>query len=1041
MLTTATLAAHTDAVSTHPKERLAWLAECIRHAAHYLPAQGPITAFIHHNTLHAFEHLDFEQGVVAGAELFGCHPFLREEDYRERMARGRITHDDIEVVLIEDLGDRGDELLGFLGTRFALRRNMLAHPLRTGTAAELRWVIAETEALRQFREETPPEIREATIAHTRQWVMRDLYPEGSSSPENQQARELLERLLQRFASRRVERWTDPQWEALTLHMLWAICREGVGHTQPPTPVGPPLRRHRDLAFEATGQDTDQMVSELLLRYCAAFFDQGFAQWTLPLEEGFFATFSILYRQPFSPPDRWRRGLAKELTRIADAGLTPVEVIWESMSQLGLAEEEIEPYLLQSLLALRGYAGMIWQLETRGDRAARPVPEGTLVEYVAVWLLLERLALQHVAAESIGYRGPLAELRQQLEAAPVDHSPSIQQRAFLVFQLAQLEGWAPETMYRLRPREWRWVVREIEAFSRLERRRIYHLAFERRYRMQALDAIVAHRRRLGAEATATTTSRPSFQIACCLDEREESFRRHLEEVAPACRTYGVAGFFSVAMYYRGAADAHFTPLCPIIVRPRHYVAESVVAALADTDRRRRRHRRAIGTVTRRVHLGSRTFAGGWVAGVLGSIASLPLVMRVFFPRATSRVCDWAAKAVQTPSLTRLKLKRAPEVEPGPEGGQLGYHPDEMATIVEQLLRDIGIAHNLSRLVIVCGHGSSSLNNPHESAYDCGACGGNPGGPNARAFAQMANDPEVRSLVAARGIAIPHDTVFVGSYHNTCDDSMTYYDLELLPPSHWAEMERVKEQIEQARARNAHERCRRFESAQTTWSPRRALQHVEGRAEDLSQARPECGHATNVLCLVGRREWSRGLYMDRRAFLQSYDPSQDDEQYTILTRILQAVIPVCVGINLEYYFSYVDPNGYGSGTKLPHNIASLLGVMNGAASDLRTGLPWQMVEIHEPMRQLMVVETTPQAMLAIMAANPGIDRLIRGGWTQLATFDPETNHIQLFRHGEFQSYRPRSTQLPVVGSSIAWYRGLREHLGFAIVEAEPVTKELK
>jgi uncharacterized protein YbcC (UPF0753/DUF2309 family) len=212
---------------------------------------------------------------------------------------------------------------------------------------------------------------------------------------------------------------------------------------------------------------------------------------------------------------------------------------------------------------------------------------------------------------------------------------------------------------------------------------------------------------------------------------------------------------------------------------------------------------------------------------------------------------------------------------------------------------------------------------------------------------------------------------------------------------------------------------------------ALKHVESRAEDLSQVRPEYGHATNALCFVGRREWSRGLFLDRRAFLQSYDPTQDDHEATILNRILQAVIPVCAGISLEYYFSIVDPAGYGCGTKLPHNVTSLLGVMNGASSDLRPGLPWQMVEIHEPVRLLFVIETTPKAMRLIIERNEQITRLVEGRWVQLALFDPDKVEIRLYRNGQFELHSLESLELPKVESSINWYRGWREHLDFATV----------
>jgi hypothetical protein len=274
--------------------------------------------------------------------------------------------------------------------------------------------------------------------------------------------------------------------------------------------------------------------------------------------------------------------------------------------------------------------------------------------------------------------------------------------------------------------------------------------------------------------------------------------------------------------------------------------------------------------------------------------------------------------------------------------------------------------------------------------------------------------------------------VGGYHNTCDDSVTWYDLDRIPYSHRERFERARQAIDEARQRSAQERCRRFELADLSLPPAAALRHVESRAEDLSQVRPEYGHATNALCFVGRRRWSRGLFLDRRAFLTSYDPTQDDAQSSILTRLLQAVIPVCAGISLEYYFSFVDPTGYGCGTKLPHNITSLLGVMDGAASDLRTGLPWQMVEIHEPVRLLFVIETTPRTMLNIIEANEPIARLVQGNWVQLATFEPATATVHLYRSGAFELYQPEVAELPVVSTSVEWYGKSRDPLGFVIVD---------
>jgi uncharacterized protein YbcC (UPF0753/DUF2309 family) len=464
-------------------------------------------------------------------------------------------------------------------------------------------------------------------------------------------------------------------------------------------------------------------------------------------------------------------------------------------------------------------------------------------------------------------------------------------------------------------------------------------------------------------------------------------------------------------------------------PRHWVSEQVEGGQEEADRFRARARKALGTSARQFHVGSRSLAlGAILSAGLGSLAAAPLLARILAPRLTARVRRALGGFVEPPPKTRLKLERqAPE--PGPENGHQGFNLTEMVGCADRLLRDIGLISGFARLVFLIGHGSSSLNNPHKSAYDCGACGGSPGAPNGRALAFMLNDPRVRAGLAATGLTIPADTVFVGGVHNTCDDFVTVFDTDRIPETHRAEFDRARKEIDETCERNAHERCRRFMSAPLTMSFAEAKAHVEGRSEDLSQTRPELGHATNAICHVGRRERCRGLYMDRRVFLTSYDPTQDNENGDILARTMAAVFPVCGGINLEYYFSHVDSPGYGCGTKLPHNIASLLGVMDGAASDLRTGLPWQMTEIHEPVRLLIVCETTPEIMFKILGNNPLGNLLTRNGWVQLALQSPETNEILLFKGGKFVPYVPQATELPRAASSTDWYRGWRDHLEFA------------
>ena len=1033
-----------ESASSHRDSQRSLLNRCIERAARLLPAQGPINVFIHHNTLHAFEDLPFDDAVQAGGRVFGCDPYLTEERYRAELARGRILPADLVHVLQDDLGESGQERLLTFVTRFQLRLAMLQHPMLLVPDAELRWFVAVTDSLMHFRRDAASEA-EQFVSKTRRWVMRDVHRIGKASqagPPPVRDRHLYQMLndLLYSGESSIEHWDGPTWEAFSLHALWRICRDGVHNVPRPPASTSGSIRHCELFRDATGESPDLLVNDVLIPFCATFLDQGISHWHLPnRNEGFFRSFSALYRQSLLPCKSWMRGLSRELRRLQE--FTPVDCILESLDRLGVDEDEWPQYLSESLLALRGWAGMIRQVESRGDRVAQPIPKGSLVEFLAVRLILECQALLHLARKIPGFTGDLKSLRHLSRNTSRRGGGSlVDQRAFLVFQLAQIFGWSPDELYKLNQDQWSKLVREAETFSSMERRRVFHQAYERSFRNQTLDAVTIHQ---GAAAdgldgglppreSPRAGRRPRFQVICCIDDREESLRRHLEEFDPQIETFGAAGFYGVAMYYRGTDDAHFVPLCPIVIRPSHWVEESVVDSEAERHRQRAKTRRALGAASHQLHVGSRTFTGGVLLAVgLGVLASIPLVGRILFPRLTARIRKSAAELIRSPGLTKLDLERI-ESQTGPEPGHTGFTVEEMAAIVERLLRDIGLTESFSRLIAVIGHGSRSLNNPHNSAYECGACGGGAGGPNARALASMANNPRVRSLVAERGIRISDDAVFVGGIHNTCNDQILLFDIELIPASHQGDFLKLRKAIDEACERNAHERCRRFQSAPLTMTFAEAHRHVEDRSEDLAQTRPECGHATNAICVVGRRERTRGLFLDRRAFLTSYDPTQDPDG-GILAGILGAVFPVCAGINLEYYFSYVDNVGFGCGVKLPHNVTALLGVMDGAASDLRTGLPWQMVEIHEPVRLLFIIETTPQRMLEIMARNEGINRLCRNRWVQLATLDPDSARIHEFRNGEFQVYAPHASQLPVAASSTDWYRGWRDHLEFAEIEA--------
>ena len=974
------------------------LREAIALAAELLPAQGPLSLFIHHNTLHAFEGLPFEHAVVEAAQLLGGEPFLAEERYREAIASGRVRGRDVRAVLADARGaGRGAPLGPGLPTRFELRLRLLLHGVRRPAGVELDWTLAETNALRRLRPDLASEARQ--------------------------------RLLLGHPS-----------EEVAARALWRACLEQAERLPraPAPPARPPLR-HRDLLLSVTGEDSDALVHPLLVRLCAAYLDQGMAYWPMPGRElGLYRAFLRLYGAAGGGPERWLAGIAGELAEEEESGRSALAAALRSLERLGVPPAEWEGFVARTLLALRGFAGMLHQVAVRPDRVPAFAPPAALADLLAVRLLLEARALAWLAGRHLGYAGNLADLRAELgRRLPAPPAPRPVDRAFALYELAQILGMPEPELRGLPLASVSALLDELGAFGEVPRRRLLHRAYERRYRVDLLDALAAHPRGAGREAS----PRPVFQAVFCIDEREESMRRHLEEVEPACETFGAPGFFGVAMYYRGVADAHAAPLCPIVIRPSRLVEEAVDSELREVAERRAWLRSRLGRLLRAWQVGSRTFTRGTLMTALfGALAGVPLVFRVLLPRTTGFVLRHASRLVRPPARTRLRLERPAGAEPAP-GVQAGFALEERAAIVGDLLEETGLGRRLAELVLVVGHGSTSLNNPHESAHDCGACGGGRGGPNARAFARMANDPEVRRLLEARGIRIPADSVFLGAQHDSASDAYVWFDLEELPASHRERFERSRAAFDRARARNAHERCRRYARVPAWVSPEFALAHVEARSEDLAQVRPEYGHATNAACVVGRRSRTRGLFLDRRVFLVSYDPETDDAEGRLLERVLAAVAPVGAGINLEYYFSFVDPTAYGCGTKLPHNVTSMLGVMDGHASDLRTGLPWQMVEIHEPVRLLLVMETTPELLLQVLTRSPGLARLVRNRWIQAATLAPDSHEIRVFGPEGLARYAPESTELPSSAASVDRYRGRREWVPCARIETEPGPAEAR
>lgn len=926
--------------------RLERLRSAVKHAAHVLPAQGPIGVFVHHNTLHAFEHLHFEQAVVQAAHLFDAEPYMSEAAYRSELARGRIQLVDIDAVLDSE----ADWPVFARLSRSSLRRAMITPGVREFDAATIVWRTEQGDLAKDFRRAALRTLFDACFART------------------------------------------------------------VAHEEEPAPPRP----------------ADEIIHPWLIRLCSVYLDQGTAYWPMPnREKGLYESARTLFSRRGGIFPKYLAGLDHEFRKQERLSFSAAEAVLDYLEG-PFGEAEWPEILEAELLALPGWAGLMHKLEEDPALAPHKTLPCSLMDFLAVRLTMSRVASRRGAAETVPEDSPLKTQEKRRLS-----------RTARVYDAARVIRLSAQEVDRLSDSEWATFSSEVKAFNGIERRRVLHLAYERAHEREILRGLGSLRKYRGLFER---RGRAPAQVFFCLDEREESIRRALEEADPRIETYGAAGYFGVAVDYKGIDDPHGAALCPVVVKPEHAVIEQPKPEDSALLESRRSRRRILGLLMRNSFVSSKTLVRGWLStSMLGLLSAVPLIGHLLAPRRYAILRDWLNRTFLPEPRTELTLMRNTAQSQSAVAGLLtGFGPDEKAERVASVLRPAGLVTEFARLVIILGHGSTSLNNPHESAHDCGACGGRRGGPNARLFAAMANRPEVRERLRESGIEIPADTWFIGGYHDSCSDDVELFDLEALPATHQADLELVRHALDEARAENARERARRFESCPPNVSAEGALRHVEERSEHLAQPRPEYGHCTNAVCIVGRRSLTQELFLDRRAFLVSYDASEDRDDASLVA-LLTSVVPVCAGISLEYYFSFVDNHRYGCGTKLPHNVASLLGVMDGHASDLRTGLPWQMVEIHEPVRILFVVETTPGRLESAIATNAPLKQLVENRWIRLATIDPDSGRIHVRRDEGFEEFSEALERLPVALSSHEWYAGKLHHLPMAWIQTPQMATE--
>ena len=690
---------------------------------------------------------------------------------------------------------------------------------------------------------------------------------------------------------------------------------------------------RSLWKEKYHIDLDSLVHPTLFRVVSNYLDQGIALWTFPHEsDGFLASLRKLEeesRSSFFRTERARKLLLQENDSL------------DEILQLLIGDEQLlERYLFDQQFAHPGWSGMVATVEDH-PRFLTNHRSISLHDFIFFECLLEIDALDDQFGE---IWSPIAMKSSAFEFDLFDDViPSREEECLL----------------------------------------IWHEAFELSYYHQVIFAMSK------AIRNAPKDNIKTFQALFCIDDRECSIRRHVEDIDPFCETYGTPGFFNVPIFYQPSGSSVLTKLCPAPVTPKHLIKEISGEIQSESDIHFNKH--AHGLV-----------AGWIITHTIGFISAFKLFLSVFRPRKNASSVTSFDHCSPTAQLSVIYNGTENE-----SGLQIGFTLTEMAERVEGLLRSIGLTEHFAPLVICVAHGSSSVNNTHFAGYDCGACSGRPGSVNARVLAEMANNKEVRDLLKQRGIDIPDATVFLAALHDTSRDEIQFYSVENCNETSIELISQCKQSFKVALERNANERSRRFESISFVGNQQKVHRKVKKRTVSLFEPRPELNHATNALAVVGGRHLTKNVFLDRRAFLNSYDCDKDPDG-SILNSILSAVAPVCGGINLEYFFSRVDNNNLGAGTKLPHNVIGLIGVANGTDGDLRTGLPSQMIEVHDPIRLCVIVEQVPDKIIEVLDQNIVLKEWFQNEWIHLVAIHPQTRQFYWYKDSKFEVFEPLPLQ---------------------------------
>ncbi len=691
----------------------------------------------------------------------------------------------------------------------------------------------------------------------------------------------------------------------------------------------------DVATSKFQRNWSGLVAEEISKWCAAYFDEGQSAWRMPWKKlPLFAAWKQASAIDATPEMLGFKGFRKLIAELPESATEAIPVL---LDILGIIPASAEDYLHRLLMTLPGWSSYV-QHHVR-EKATHGRHDESLIDLLAVRLVFEVALLNQFA--SVGIR---------------EH--------WIDSLVGKTSGLSGSTQKKL----------------------LWHSALEIGFQRELCAKIT----RAVQNSSDSKQARPAVQAVFCIDVRSEVMRRSLESVSAGVETLGFAGFFGMPIEYVPFGQRQGTSQLPVFFSPKYRVREHLPHATPEQDKHARRQ----------LQLGRRV-SHSWNAFKTSAVSCFSFVeaagvgfawnlVRDSFQLGSKKKAHNCHTCV-APNLHQHKRLAHDPLDTQPEAG---IPPEDQVQLALGALKNMGLTSNFARLVMLCGHGSNTTNNPYAAGLDCGACGGHAGDSNARVAAAILNQAAVRAQLEQHGIFIPQDTRFIAALHDTTTDEISLFDTDSVPPSHEIDLLQLQLWLTKAAQHNRLQRASSLGLGSAGEAEIEKLIHQ--RSRDWAQVRPEWGLAGNAAFIVAPRERTQSLNLQGRVFLHNYNHRADTTKST-LELIMTAPMIVTNWINLQYYASTVNNRLWGSGNKVTHNVVGTFGIQQGNGGDLQAGLPLQSLHngetwMHEPLRLSVFIEASRTDIDAVIANHESVRQLVENGWLHLFAIEEEGRVIQ-------------------------------------------------